>query len=79
MIAQEMEVASHAVQGRWSDLFRRTVETMAIDGYRSGALTERQVGCMLRLQTRSGVQRFLKDAGIALDEIAITPARTSTL
>ncbi len=61
------EDVSKAMQKKWGDLARRTLEALAIDGYRSGALTESQVRRMLRFQTRMQVHEFLKDSGVYFD------------
>ena len=51
---------SEALQKKWGDLPRRTLETVAVEGYRSGALTESQVRRMLGFETRIEVHEFLK-------------------
>jgi predicted HTH domain antitoxin len=61
------EDVSQALQKKWGDLSKRTLETLAIDGYRSGALSESQVRRMLRFQTRMEVHEFLKSAGVYFD------------
>ncbi len=43
------------------DLSRRTLEALAIDGYRSGELTEEQVRRILGYGTRMRVHEFLKE------------------
>jgi len=43
-----------------SDLSRRALEALAIDGYRSGELTEEQVRRILGFGTRMQVHEFLK-------------------
>ena len=58
---------SEALQEKWGDLPRRTLETVAVEGYRSGALNESQVRRMLGLETRIEVHEFLKNAGVFLD------------
>ena len=61
------EDVSRALQQRWGDLPKRTLEALAIEGYKSGALTESQVRRMLGFETRMEVHAFLKDAGVSLD------------
>ena len=38
---------SKALEGRWPDLPRQTLEAIAVEGYRTGALTESQVRRLL--------------------------------
>ncbi len=49
------------------DLSRRTVEALAIDGYRSGRLTEEQVRRILGYGTRMQVHGFLKEHDVYLN------------
>src|SRR5919106_393542 len=60
------EDVSHALQERWNDVSRRTLQAIALEGYRSGALTESQVRRLLGFETRMDVHAFLKQAGVAL-------------
>lgn len=46
------------------DIARRMLEAFAIDGYRSGTLTGRQVREMLCLKSRFDLDPFLKRAGV---------------
>jgi predicted HTH domain antitoxin len=57
---------SRALQECWSDVPRRTLEAIALEGYRSGALSESQVRRLLGFETRMEVHAFLKQAGIPL-------------
>lgn len=43
---------SAALNGRWDDVPRRSLEAIAVEGYRTGALTEAQVRRLLQLETR---------------------------
>ena len=52
------------LQAKWKDLPRHALEALALEGYRSGALTESQVRRMLGLQTRLEVNAFLRDRGV---------------
>lgn len=45
---------------------RRTLEAIALEGYRSGALSESQVRRPLGFETRMDVHAFLKQAGVPL-------------
>jgi predicted HTH domain antitoxin len=49
------------------DLSRRTLEALAIDGYRSGRLTEEQVRRILGYGTRMQVHGFLKEHDVYLN------------
>jgi hypothetical protein len=60
------EDVSLALQERWGDVSRRTLEAIAIEGYRSRALTESQVRRLLGFETRMDVHAFLKQAGVPL-------------
>jgi hypothetical protein len=39
---------SAALKGRWDDVPRRLLEAIAVEGYRTGALTETQVRRLLQ-------------------------------
>ena len=60
------EDVSQALQERWGDVSRRTLEAIAIEGYRSGALTESQVRRLLGFETRMDVHAFLQQAEVPL-------------
>ena len=49
------------------DLSRRTLEALAIDGYRSGELSEEQVRRILGYGTRMQVHEFLKEHKVYLN------------
>jgi len=51
---------SAALGARWDDVPRRSLEAIAIEGYRTGALTEEQVRRVLALETRFDVHALLK-------------------
>lgn len=57
---------SAALEGRWPDLPRQALEALAVEGYRTGALTEGQVRRLLRLETRFDVHCLLKDHRVPL-------------
>lgn len=52
------------LRAKWKDLPAAALQALALEGYRSGALTESQVGRMLGLESRIQVNRFLVDHGI---------------
>ena len=56
-VAEQLRASTH-------DIARRMLEAFAIDGYRSGALTGRQIREMLGLKTRVDLDPFLKRAGV---------------
>jgi hypothetical protein len=60
------EDVSQALQERWGDVSRRSLEAIALEGYWSGALTESQVRRLLGFETRMEVHAFLKQAGVPL-------------
>jgi len=49
------------LQAKWKDLPRAALEAIALEGYRSGALTESQVRRMLGFESRMQVNAFLRD------------------
>lgn len=55
-----------ALEGRWPDLPRQALEALAVEGYRTNALTESQVRRLLRLDTRFQVHSLLKDHRVPL-------------
>jgi predicted HTH domain antitoxin len=57
---------SAALQGQWPDLTRQTLEVLAVEGYRTGALTEAQVRRLLDLETRFEVHSLLKEHHVPL-------------
>ena len=52
------------LRAKWKDLPRHALEAIALEGYRSGALTESQVRHVLGFETRLEVNSFLKDRGV---------------
>ena len=58
------EDIAEGLRTRWKDLPRHTLEALALEGYRSGALTESQVRRVLGFKTRLEVNSFLKDHGV---------------
>jgi predicted HTH domain antitoxin len=57
---------SAALEGQWRDLPRQALEALAVEGYRTGALTESQVRRLLGLETRFQVHALLKDHRVPL-------------
>jgi predicted HTH domain antitoxin len=60
------EDISEALKGRWGNLSRHALETIAVEGYRTGALTETQVRRLLGLETRFEVHALLKEHEVPL-------------
>ena len=55
---------SEALARQWGDLPKHVLESIAIEGYRAGALTEYQVGQMLGIDDRFEISGFLGRAGV---------------
>ena len=55
-----------ALESHWRDLPRHVLEALAVDGYRTGALTESQVRRLLGFETRFQVHALLKEHRVAL-------------
>ena len=61
------EDVARVLREKWGDLSQHTVETLAIEGYRTRALSIAQVRRMLGFQTRMEVDAFLKQHGVYRD------------
>lgn len=57
---------SAALGERWNNVPRRSLEAIAVEGYRSGALTEAQVRRVLGLESRFQVHALLKEHHVPL-------------
>ena len=55
-----------ALEGQWPDLSRQALEAIAVEGYRTGALTESQVRRLLGLESRFEVHALLKEHRVPL-------------
>ncbi len=51
------------LQGSWDDLPRATLESLAVEGYRSGKLSCSQVGEILGFSSRWEAENFLAEHG----------------
>jgi len=60
------EDISAALAGQWDNVPRRSLEAIAVEGYRTGALTEAQVRRLLELETRFQVHALLKEHHVPL-------------
>ena len=59
-------IGRRALESHWRDLPRHVLEALAVDGYRTGALTESQVRRLLGLETRFQVHALLKERRVPL-------------
>jgi len=59
-----------ALEGQWPDLNRQALEAIAVEGYRTGALTENQVRRLLGLESRFEVHALLKEHRVPLQYTA---------
>ena len=60
------EDISAALEEQWDDVPRRSLEAIAVEGYRTGALTESQIRRLLGLDTRFQVHALLKEHHVPL-------------
>jgi len=58
---------ARTLEAKWNDLPRATLESVALEGYRSGALTEEEVRRILGYENRMQVHGFLKEHGVYLN------------
>jgi predicted HTH domain antitoxin len=65
------EDISAALEQQWDDVPRRSLEAIAVEGYRTGALTEAQVRRLLELETRFQVHALLKEHHVPLQYTAV--------
>jgi hypothetical protein len=57
---------SAALERRWDDVRKRSLEAIAVEAYRTGRLTESQVRRLLCLDNRFQVHALLKAHGVPL-------------
>jgi len=57
---------SASLEERWGDVSRRALEALAVEGYRTGALSEAQVKRLLGFESRFQVHALLKDHRVPL-------------
>lgn len=55
------------LRAKWGDLPRAALESLALEGYRSGALTHAQLRRLLGFGSRTQADGFLKQHGVYLD------------
>ena len=61
------EEIEQQLETEWGNLPRRALEAVALEGYRSGALTLSQLRRMLEFETRLEADAFLKEHGVYLE------------
>jgi len=61
------EDVARVLREKWGDLTQHTIETLALEGYRTRTLSAAQVRRMLGFQTRMEVDAFLKQHVIYRD------------
>ena len=57
---------SAALEEQWEDVPRRSLEAIAVEAYRTGALTESQVRRLLGVESRFQVHALLKEHNVPL-------------
>ena len=57
---------SEALQGRWGDVSLHALETLAVEAYRTGVLSEDQVTRLLGFESRFQVHALLKQYQVPL-------------
>jgi predicted HTH domain antitoxin len=57
---------SAALEERWRDIPRHALEALAVEGYRTGALSENQVRRLLGFESRFDVHALLKEHRVPL-------------
>ena len=55
-----------ALNGQWDNVPRRSLEAVAVEAYRTGALTESQVRRLLGFESRFQVHALLKEHEVPL-------------
>ena len=61
------EDVAEGLAGKWEDLPRAALESLALEGYRAGALTLAQVRRLLGFGSLAEVDGFLKQHGVYLE------------
>ena len=65
------EDISAALNGQWDNVPRRSLEAIAVEAYRTGALTENQIRRLLGFETRFQVHALLKEHQVPLRYTAV--------
>ena len=66
------EDIAEGLESRWKDLPRGALESLALEAYRSRALTAAQLRRLLGFETRTEVDAFLKEHGISRKSLVCT-------
>jgi len=66
LIAVPDDVA-HRLKNSWDDIAKHTLESLALEAYRSGVLTEAEVQQMLGFSSRWETDEFLKRSHAHMD------------
>ena len=61
------EDLAEGLAGKWQDLPRTALESLALEGYRAGALTHAQIRRLLGFTSLSETDGFLKQHGVYLE------------
>jgi predicted HTH domain antitoxin len=61
------EDIAKALEGEWKDVPQRTLEAIAVEGYRTGVLSENQVRRLLNFESRFQVHALLKEHRVPLN------------
>jgi hypothetical protein len=61
------EDVTESLRVTWGDVSRHALEALAVEGYRTGALTEAQVQRLLNLETRFQVHALLREFRVPYD------------
>lgn len=61
------EDVAEGLATKWADLPRAALESLALEGYRAGALTHAQLRRLLGFRSLSEVDAFLKQHGVYLE------------
>ena len=61
------EDIAHGLEAKWKDLPRAALESLALEAYRSGALSTAQVRRLLGFETRYELDGFLKEHKVYLN------------
>lgn len=56
------EDLARQLEAKWGDVSQRALESLTLEAYREGVITEAEVGRMLNLSSRLEVEAFLKHA-----------------
>jgi predicted HTH domain antitoxin len=66
VIIELPEDISVALEGQWDNVPRRSLEAIAVEAYRTGALTESQIRRLLGFESRFQVHALLKEHQVPL-------------